>query len=224
MNNYVVATIKQWNIDAYKLFSQKFQGNWYFVSSPEELSSELLDKVKPRFIFFPHWSWLVSKNITDNYECVCFHMTDLPYGRGGSPLQNLISLGHESTKLTALRMTGELDAGPIYGKVDLSLQGSARDIFNRSAELVYELILKIIDTESQPIQQQGEVILFERRSPEQSVFPDACSINQLFDHVRMLDAESYPHAYIEYDGLTLEFTNANKLDGVLECTVKIRKI
>ncbi len=24
------------------------------------------------------------------FECVCFHMTDVPYGRGGSPLQNLI--------------------------------------------------------------------------------------------------------------------------------------
>ncbi len=37
------------------------------------------------------------------------HMTDVPYGRGGSPLQNLIARGHTSTKLTAMRMTAEVD-------------------------------------------------------------------------------------------------------------------
>lgn len=57
-------------------------------------------------------------------ECVCFHMTDVPYGRGGSPLQNLIVRKHKKTKLTALKMTEEIDAGPVYCKRELSLDGS----------------------------------------------------------------------------------------------------
>ena len=44
----------------------------------------------PKYIFFPHWSKKVDTKIVNNYECVCFHETDLPYGRGGSPIQNLI--------------------------------------------------------------------------------------------------------------------------------------
>ena len=223
MKNYVVAAIKEWNVDAFKKHSGNLQGNWYFVSSPDKLSTKFLKKTQPRYIFFPHWSWLVPEEITNTYECVCFHMTDVPYGRGGSPLQNLIVRGHKNTKITALRMATELDAGPVYGKVDLSLEGSAQAIFERAAELVYKLIEKIIDTELEPVDQQGEVVLFQRRSPEQSTLPELCDLNQLFDHVRMLDAESYPHAYIEYGGFKLEFTNANKHGEELECSVKITK-
>jgi len=37
--------------------------------------------------------WIILKEIFENYEIILFHMTDLPYGRGGSPLQNLIVRG-----------------------------------------------------------------------------------------------------------------------------------
>ncbi len=57
-------------------------------------------------------------------------MTDLPYGRGGSPLQNLIQRGHTSTMLTALRCGAGLDTGDVYLKQPLSLHGSAEEIFS----------------------------------------------------------------------------------------------
>ena len=41
-------------------------------------------------------------------------MTDLPFGRGGSPLQNLIVRGYKETMLSAIKCVGEVDAGPIY--------------------------------------------------------------------------------------------------------------
>jgi len=55
-------------------------------------------------------------------------MTYMPYGRGGSPLQNLIVRGYRHTKLTALRMVEEFDAGPVYLKEDLCLEGNAEEI------------------------------------------------------------------------------------------------
>jgi methionyl-tRNA formyltransferase len=223
MNNYVVAAIKDWNVKAFEIHAKKLRGNWYFFGSPDELTAEALNRINPRYIFFPHWSWLVPNDITNTYECVCFHMTDVPYGRGGSPLQNLIMRGHKHTKLTALRMASELDAGPVYGKIDLSLDGSAQAIYERAGELVYGLISRIIETEKEPVEQQGEVTLFHRRAPEQSLVPVSCGINKLFDHVRMLDATSYPHAYIEYDGFKLEFTNAKKSGNELNCSVRITK-
>ena len=48
------------------------------------------------------------------YDCVIFHMTDLPYGRGGSPLQNLIIRGYKKTNVVSNKCVGEVDAGPIY--------------------------------------------------------------------------------------------------------------
>ena len=47
-------------------------------------------------------------------------MTDLPYGRGGSPLQNLIVRGHKHTMISAIKCVKELDAGPIYLKKPLT--------------------------------------------------------------------------------------------------------
>ena len=57
-------------------------------------------------------------------------MTDLPYGRGGSPLQNLIIIrGLKTTKITAFKCVAEIDVGPVYLKKTLSLEGNAQDIY-----------------------------------------------------------------------------------------------
>ena len=69
------------------------------------------------------------------YNCVCFHMTAVPYGRGGSPLQNLIIQGFSSTLITALKMVKELDAGGVYTKRTRSLRLSAR-YFQSSTDLL----------------------------------------------------------------------------------------
>ena len=47
-------------------------------------------------------------------------MTDLPFGRGGSPLQNLIVRGYKSTKLTAIKVQSGIDTGDIYLKKPFS--------------------------------------------------------------------------------------------------------
>ena len=52
-------------------------------------------------------------------------MTDLPFGRGGSPLENLILRGHTSTVISAIKCAPELDSGDIYLQKPLSLYGSA---------------------------------------------------------------------------------------------------
>jgi methionyl-tRNA formyltransferase len=57
-------------------------------------------------------------------------MTDLPFGRGGSSMQNLISRGICQTKLSAIQCVEEIDAGDIYLKKDFSLkEGSAKELY-----------------------------------------------------------------------------------------------
>lgn len=207
-NNYLVATIKPWNIEQFEKVQDTLPGNWHLVTDNTELTVELLEKLNPRYIFFPHWSWIVPSAILEQWECVCFHMADVPYGRGGSPLQNLIVRGHCETKLSALRMERELDAGPVYRKLPLSLEGTAQDIFHRMAPLIFELARDIATDEPEPKAQEGEVTLFKRRMPEQSVLPSEGDIANLYDHIRMLDAETYPMAYLEHGDFRLEFSQA----------------
>jgi len=222
--NYLVATINSWNIGVYKHHTSKLNGNWFLVNNNKDLTLEYIRKINPRYIFFPHWSWVVPKDITDNYECVCFHMTDLPYGRGGSPLQNLIIRGHKETQITALRMTQELDAGDIYQKVSLDLSGSAQEIFTKAAGKIYLMISEIVQGSLVPVPQIGEVTLFERRILEQSEIPGDLDLENVYDYIRMLDADSYPKAYINYGNFRLLFNTAILKDGKLTACVEIEEV
>jgi methionyl-tRNA formyltransferase len=206
-NLYIVASSKSWNSLIYDDLKVSSTGRWVYAKNPAELQNALFGSI-PRYIFFLHWNWIVPETIWHEHECVCFHMTDLPYGRGGSPLQNLILTGHTETKLTALRMIQEMDAGPIYSKRPLSLNGSAEEIYVRASKLSVELIRWIIEDNPQPIPQEGEVIIFKRRKPEQSNLPVNGGLMTAYDFIRMLDADGYPNAFVEHGDYRINFKNA----------------
>ena len=128
MLNYIIATDKPWHCDYFISNRHKLSGNWSLATCPADLEEQAL-KLSPRFIFFPHWSEIVPAKIFEKYDCVCFHMTAVPFGRGGSPLQNLIVRGHTKTVVSALKMNEGIDSGPVYLKRALDLTGSALDIF-----------------------------------------------------------------------------------------------
>ena len=163
MRNNVIATTKLWHEILVHRLTDKTNHNFHLLTHKEDLNIEALDELNPRYIFFPHWSYMVPEDVYSKYECIIFHMTDLPYGRGGSPLQNLIIRGHKDTKLSALRCVSDLDAGPIYLKRSLSLEGSASEIFLRSVDLIESMIVRIIETNPKPKNQSGKVTRFNRR-------------------------------------------------------------
>lgn len=222
-SSYVVCTVKPWNFSAFARHTPTMSGGWHLIRSPEELNLKRLETMSPRYVFFPHWSWRVPADIIERFECVCFHMTDVPYGRGGSPLQNLILRGHDTTQMTALRMVEELDTGPVYLKRPLSLEGRAETIFERAADLVYGMIGDIIAGNISPVPQQGEVVLFNRRAPEQSALPQDGTSSALYDFIRMLDAPTYPTAFIDWGQWRLEFDHARQSGDAVEAHVFIRK-
>lgn len=222
-SSYIVASSKDWHLDSFSYLKASIAGNWYYVDTPEKLQEQIKRRA-PRYIFFLHWSWLVPESIWKDIECVCFHMTDVPYGRGGSPLQNLILRGHKETKLTALQMVKELDAGPVYAKRTLSLIGSAEDIYIRAGKLSVELIEWLISESPEPVNQEGTPVIFERRRPEQSRIECGQSHDALYDFIRMLDAPGYPKAFMQSNGYRLEFSNARWKDGQLVADVSFNNL
>jgi len=212
----VIASDRPWNAGMAARLARRTGGRFELIASPAALTAERLEALAPRFVFFPHWSHRIPRSVYERFECVIFHMTDLPFGRGGSPLQNLIARGIYETKVSALRCAEELDAGPVYAKQPLSLHGSAEEIYLRAADVVAELIVEIIEREPQPVPQQGEAVVFQRRRPEQGDLAAARSPGQAFDLIRMLDASGYPSAFVQLGALRIEFTRASlRADGVL---------
>jgi methionyl-tRNA formyltransferase len=204
---YIVATIRPWNIRIFEETIRNLPGQWELVTRPSDLTIETIRRLAPRFVFFPHWSHKVPREILESAECVCFHETDLPYGRGGSPVQNLIARGHRATVVSALRMVEELDAGPVYLKRRLSLEGLGEEIFVRASKIIAEMIEEIVKTEPEPVDQAGDPTLFKRRTPDESkVSADLQTLEEVFDHIRMLDAEGYPRSFIEAGGFRFELS------------------
>ena len=56
-------------------------------------------------------------------------MTDLPFGRGGTPLQNLIVKGFDKTKISALKVTKGIDAGPNIFKIKFKIKWNSSRYF-----------------------------------------------------------------------------------------------
>src|SRR5687768_14299625 len=111
---YILLTEKSWHKRLFEEATKRVEADWKLIDKKEEFTRENLDSFRPDKIFIPHWSYLIGPEIYEAFECILFHMTDLPYGRGGSPLQNLIERGHSETKITALRVEKGLDSGKIY--------------------------------------------------------------------------------------------------------------
>ncbi|WP_169776841.1 formyltransferase family protein [Campylobacter mucosalis] len=221
--NIVIATIKSWNLENFKkLEHEKF--NFILIDKKDDLNSKNLEKIAPKFIFFPHWSWIIPDEIFAKYECIIFHTSDLPFGRGGSPVQNLISVGIYKTKITALRATKELDAGDIYLKRSINLSsGSATQIFKKISKIIFfKMIPAILNKNLKPKKQIGEAVTFKRRTAEQSDLETLSepSLRKIYDLIRMLDGEGYPKAFLKFGNFNIKFSSVkmknNKLSGRFE--------
>ena len=198
---------------------------WFYIKNKDELTPGFLKQKNIEKIFIPHWSFKIPESIYRNFECVLFHMTDLPYGRGGSPLQNLIKLGHKRTKISAIKVIEGVDSGPIYLKRDLELNGTATEIFLRSSSIIFSMILEIISDLPTPQKQVGEVVHFKRRKPNQSKLTNLKSIDELYDHIRMLDCDGYPKAFLEFENFRLEFDESKIIDkNNLTATVNFKLV
>jgi methionyl-tRNA formyltransferase len=223
MHKYIIATIKDWNINQYNRSIYKKSKNWYLVTDTKKLTIAYVKSIKPKYIFFPHWSKRVNSKIINDYECVCFHETDVPYGRGGSPIQNLIIRNHKKTVITALKMTDEIDAGPIYLKKLLKLNGSAQQIYEKASKKVFKMINIIVKKNIMHVAQKGKVAKFKRRKPKQSILSKKTkSLSELYNHIRMLDAKTYPTAFIKYGNLRIEFKKAKINKKTIDASVSIK--
>lgn len=222
VSNYILATEKPWHDRLFEQLRSSGIGNWIRVKNPKDFLESVAVE-NPNMIFFPHWSHIIPERITKKYKCVIFHMTDLPYGRGGSPLQNLIVEGKKETMISALLADEGIDTGPVFLKRQLRLDGSAQEIFERSSAVIATMIEEIIKNKISPSPQVGRPTVFKRRTPDMSDIIGLNEIEEVYDHIRMLDADGYPHAYIETNSFKLEFRNARLKNDQVLADVRIFK-
>lgn len=197
----------------------------FLAGSPLTFDRALAELVDHIFLIF--WSWRLAVTTIPVARPIGFHMTALPYGRGGSPLQNLVAMGVTHTELCMLELTDELDAGPVLDRQSLCIEGPADEVYARVGLLACQRIRAYLDSGcSWPAKSQtGVPVEFRRRVPAQSELPREGELANLLRHIRMLDAEGYPHAFVEHGAFRLQLRRAT-LRGeriIADCEIEVQE-
>ena len=116
--------------------------NFILVNNKTSLQSILKKKIIKR-IYIIHWGFKIPQYIINKYECISFHMSKLPYGIGGSPLQNLIIRNKKKSHLSIFKTSHKVDEGEIIKQLEFSLAGNADQILNRVTKICINQIVKL---------------------------------------------------------------------------------
>lgn len=125
------------------------------------------------------------------------HASDLPQGRGWSPLAWTVASGENEITVSLVEAEDKVDAGAIWAKARVTLEGH-----ELNAEInarVYAALIELLDhavdhadaPSPQPQGREGESY-WRRRTPEDSRLDPDKSIASQFDLVRACDPERYP--------------------------------
>ncbi len=204
MKEYLIVSKKKWNINNF----QKLPKN---ITFSNKINLSILNKKKPKIIFFIHWSKFIPSKIYKKFLCIQFHSSDLPKYRGGSPIQNQIIRGVKKTKISAFKISDKIDSGPICLQRKINLSGSAQQIYENLEKKCLLMIFYLINKKKILFKKQkGGSSYFKRRKPEQSNLnkQKGLNISKILDFINMLDAKDYPKAYIDLKNFRISLSKA----------------
>lgn len=135
------------------------------------------------------------------------HASDLPRGKGWSPLTWQILEGRNEIPVCLFEAAEEVDSGPIYLQHTLKFRGTELidemrvALGNVTFELCTAFLERYPDIVAQGTPQSGEPTYYPRRTPADSRLNPDLPLRDQFPLLRVADNERYP-CYFELDGDT----------------------
>lgn len=126
------------------------------------------------------------------------HESDLPRGRGWSPMTWQILQGAPRIPVTLIEATKQVDAGPIYAQEWVTFEGheligELRAAIGRAAvDLCARFVSEYPAILDRATPQNGEATFYARRTPSDSRLDAERSLASQFDLLRVVDAARYP--------------------------------
>jgi len=138
----------------------------------------------------------------------------------------MILKGFSKTKICAIQAKDEMDSGNIFLRKNLSLEGSANEIYSRMYSIILEMIIFLTRNKlSKVMAQKGKIVLFNRRNEKESYVDfSSFKIDKIYDYIRMLDLDyrKFPKAFTRLGRYKLIFSKVKKNNNSsLECRLKI---
>ncbi len=135
--------------------------------------------------------------------CLVIHASDVPKGRGWSPLTWQIMEGRNSVTVSMLEAEDNVDSGAVWCKREISFQG--HELLDEMNDVLFHAELQLMDYAIenlytvQPVPQTGDPSYYRRRTPEDSRLNIHETIAEQFNLLRVVDNERYP-AFFEHLG------------------------
>jgi len=125
---------------------------------------ETIKKLSPDLLITIAYGGLIPQKILDIPRCesINVHPSLLPLWRGASPIQSAILNGDTKTGISLIRMTPELDAGPIFAVTETSIDPEentltlSNRLANMSATLMTDKIEDIVNKNTVPNEQEHQ--------------------------------------------------------------------
>ena len=140
-----------------------------------------------------------------NKHNLVVHESNLPKGKGWSPLTWQILEGSNEIPIVLFEATKDVDSGDIYLKDVIKLNGYELidEIREKQATKTKELVLKFLELYPNvlPLKQKGKETFYRRRTPEDSKLKIDKSLKEQFSLLRVVDNDKYP-AFFVYKGHT----------------------
>jgi methionyl-tRNA formyltransferase len=140
------------------------------------------------------------KRLDLNKKNIVVHESDLPEGKGWSPVTWQILEGKKKIPVTLFEAVKEIDAGEIYLQDYIFLQGGELlpEIKDLQGNITNKLVLNFLklypNIQGKP--QQGNGSFYEKRTAKNSQLNIEKSIKDQFDLLRVCDNERYPSFFI----------------------------
>lgn len=143
------------------------------------------------------------KVLARNRRNLVVHASDLPQGRGFSPLTYQIIKGLNRIPVCLLDAAEAVDSGPVIYREWIDYEGHELigELRQKLGAMTVELCRRFMEESAAPRgePQQGEPSTYPRRRPADSVLDPEQTIAEQFDLLRTVDNDSYP-AYFDFRG------------------------
>lgn len=181
--------------------------NWLTQGHQAHWAHDANHLTRGELCFFLSYSRIVPRSVLVRHQHnLVVHASDLPRGRGMSPLTWQILEGTNKIVVTLLEAEDVVDTGVIYLQTHLDLDGTELlpELRNGIARATKALCMQFIDdypsVVAQAREQTGEKgSLYRRRGFKDSQVDPFKSLEQQFNLLRVVDNECYP-AWFEYRG------------------------
>jgi methionyl-tRNA formyltransferase len=147
--------------------------------------------------FFLGCSRIVLRDVLRrNRHNLVVHGSDLPRGRGFSPIPWQVLEGRNRIPIVLFEAVEALDAGPVYFRDVIELDGTElideirQKTWGRTEALIRRFLASYPDVASAA--QEGEASEYRKRTSEDDELDPRQTLEALFDHLRIVDNDRYP--------------------------------